>query len=87
MQTLTVRGFVTAITAEDTTNIKYTKRTVVLCVDREETIPFVFTNENIRQINELNLNVGDTCHITFSLRGWEYNNKFYSSLEGLSITK
>lgn len=87
MQTFDTKAFVMQVMDEDKSNAKYIKRVVVLSIGAEETVPVVFTNDNIKPIVQQEIKTGDTVHLTFKVRGWGYNGKYYSQLDGLSIDK
>lgn len=79
-------GTIKVIEATMTFDSGFKKREVVVSSNDDkfpQDVKFEFTKDSVDKLNEFK--VGDTVKLAFSIRGNEYNGKYYVNLSAFSI--
>lgn len=80
-------GTIKVIEATMTFDSGFKKREVVVSSNDDkfpQDVKFEFTKDSVDKLNDFK--VGDTVKITFSIRGNEYNGKYYVNLNAFAIS-
>lgn len=82
------QGIISHIGSTEQVSDKFKKRLVVLtdaAPKYPQQIPFIFTQDNVSMLD--GYKVGDNVTVAFSLRGREYNGKYYGENSAFKIKK
>lgn len=81
----TIKGKVHKIMAEQFVSEKFSKRELIIKTDDKfpQFIPVTFSNSKMVIVD--GLNEGDEVEVSYNIRGREWNDKYFVSLEGWNL--
>ncbi len=84
-ETNTIKGIVHKIMDTQQVSDKFAKKEIVIKTEGEypQYVPIQFTNKNIDKLD--NITTGSTVVVSYNLRGNEWKDKYFVSLDGWQI--
>lgn len=84
-ETSTIKGLVHKIMDTQQISDKFAKKEIVIKTDGEypQFVPIQFVNKNIDKLD--NITTGSTVVVSYNLRGNEWKDKYFVSLDGWQI--